>query len=154
MKASFILFALTNLALLGLTAVMGLQVEGRTGYARHVMLGVLSGLFTCFVHVVYYMYFVVQEKIMAQSILHHGLAPSHGERVRRMKSAAFRWSMGGVLTILLVSGLGAGIEAGVSPRVHMAAGFLAMFIEAGVFFGQFVLLDDYQGVFKAAFDEE
>lgn len=153
MKISFALFAIADLLLLGLTAVMGLMVEAQTGYTRHVLLGVLAGMFTCFVHVVIFMYFVVQEKIITQSIQHHNLDAAFSNRIKRMKSLALRFSMGGVATILITAGLGAAIDTGIPVGAHQIAAFSAMAIEAIVFYSQLALLGDYQGLFAEAFGE-
>ncbi len=154
MKLSHILFAACTLLLLSLTAYMGLEVDGRTGYARHFMLGVLSGLFTCFVHVIYFMYFVVQQKIMAEAILHHGLDAGFAPRVQKMKSRALMWCMAGFVAILTTAGLGGAIDAsGVSARMHQYAAFITIAVEAVVFYGQIVLLGDYRELFREAFNE-
>lgn len=154
MKASHILFSLCTLVLLCLTAVMGLMVEGRTGYMRHVMLGVLSGFFTCFVHVVFFMYFVVQQKIMTESILHHALDAGFGVRIQKMKSLAFRLSMAGFVAVLTTAALGGAIDsAGVAARIHLIAAFSTILVEAIVFYMQIVLLGEYRELFREAFDE-
>lgn len=154
MKISYLIFAGADLLLLALTAVTGLIVEARTGYARHVLLGMLSGIFTCFVHIVFFMYFVVQLKIIGEAISHHGLDAAVAPRVLRLKSLALRWAAAGMGAIVLTAGLGAAIDTGVPPSVHMLAAFATLFIEAGVFFFQYALLDEYRGVFKEAFGEE
>ncbi|HWL95527.1 MAG TPA: hypothetical protein VNT79_18560 [Phycisphaerae bacterium] len=153
MKISHALFAVVDLLLLALTAGIGFQVEGTTGYTRHVLLGVLAALFTCFVHVVLFMYFVVQEKIVAQAILHHGLAGEFGGPVRRLKSRALRWSMSGIGMILVTSALGSGLDSAFSVRIHLAAAFAAIFVEGVAFYFQFLLLDEYRRLFREAFGE-
>ncbi|MBK8267834.1 MAG: hypothetical protein IPK83_05830 [Planctomycetes bacterium] len=154
MKISFTLFAIVDLLLLALTAAMGLLVDAQQGYTRHVLLGVLAALFTCFVHVVLFMYFVVQDKIITQSIQHHDLDAAFSHRIRRMKSVALRWSMCGIAAILLTAALGASIDTGISIGLHQVAAFSAMIIEAIAFYFQLVLLGDYQDLFKDAFGEE
>ncbi|MFQ5503106.1 MAG: hypothetical protein ACE5EQ_12555, partial [Phycisphaerae bacterium] len=87
MKASYAILALSNLSLMAVTATVGLMVQGQAGFARHFLLGLLTGLFTCFVHVILFMYFVVQEKIVTQSILHHGRTASRNPRAGRGRGA-------------------------------------------------------------------
>lgn len=154
MKASFLIFAVVDLLMLALTAAMGLMIDGRTGYARHVLLGVLAGLFTCFVHVVVYMYFVVQSKIVEQAIEHDNLDARYHTQVGRLRTQTFQCSMAGIFTILLTAGLGAAIDSGVSPNLHLLAAMASMFIEGGIFFIQFTKLDEYRDVFREAFGEE
>lgn len=153
MKASFLLFAFADLFLMATTAVTGMMVSGSVGYPRHFMLGVLTAMFTCFVHIVLFMYFVVQQKIMEQSVANDGLDVSFAQRVQFCKSRALRLSAVGMFTIVLTSLLGASIESGVAPEVHFAAAFATMFVNAFLFYFQFSLLDAYRTIFHAAFNE-
>lgn len=153
MKASFVLFAIANLMLMATTAVTGLLVIGSAGYLRHFLLGVLTALFTCFVHIVLFMYFVVQQKIMAQAVANDGLDPSFAHRVQVCKSRALKLSAVGMLSVVLTSLLGATIETGVSPSIHLIAAFTTLFANAFIFYFQFALIDAYRTVFRAAFDE-
>ena len=117
MKASFALLAVCNVTLLALTAVMGLSVEGADGFARHFLLGLLAAFYACFVQVVVFMYFVVQEKVVRQSALSGGVAVAFHERMLAFKSRALRLSLAGIGSILITVGLGASIgtlEAGKS----------------------------------------
>ncbi|MCB9856757.1 MAG: hypothetical protein H6818_13840 [Phycisphaerales bacterium] len=150
---SFILFAMADLLLMATTAVTGLLVMGSAGYTRHFLLGVLTAMFTCFVHIVLFMYFVVQQKIMAQAVVNDGLDPSFAHRAQECKSRALKLSAVGMLSVVLTSLLGATIESGVSPSVHLIAAFSTMFANACLFYFQFALLDAYRTVFQAAFDE-
>ncbi|MCA9254077.1 MAG: hypothetical protein KDA33_00500 [Phycisphaerales bacterium] len=153
MKASFLLFAVSNLLLMATTAVAGLLVSGSEGYLRHFLLGVLTALFTCFVHIVLFMYFVVQQKIMEQAVAQDGLDPSFAQRVQVCKSRALRLSAVGMASVVITSLLGATIESGVSPDIHLIAAFTTIFINAFLFYFQFALLDAYRTVFRAAFNE-
>ncbi len=153
MKASFLLFAISNLLLMATTALTGMLVSGSTGYSRHFLMGVLTAMFTCFVHIVLFMYFVVQQKIMQQAITNDHLDPSFGERVQTCKTRALRLSAAGILTIILTSMFGAMIESGGAPEIHFIAAFSTLFVNAFIFYFQFALLDAYRTVFHAAFDE-
>src|SRR5437016_4196185 len=110
MKPSFVLLAGTDLVLLVLTAGLGFQVRGTERFLQHFLLGLLSSLFTCFVHVVYFMYFVIQGKIMNQAALAGGVESSLLIRTNSLKSRALRVSMLGICAILLAVGLGAAID--------------------------------------------
>lgn len=153
MKASFLIFAITNIILLATTATTGLLVMGANGYARHFLLGLLAALFTCVIHIVLFMFFTVQQKIVAQAIQAGELTPPFAERVQRFKSRAIKLSMLGIVAIILTSSLGATIEVGVSPDVHLLAAFAAIFANAFIFYFQFDLLDNYSGFFAEAFGE-
>lgn len=154
MKTSYALLAVANLLLMAMTAGFGLWVEGRHGFARHFLLGVLTGLFTCFVHVVLFIYFVVQEKIITQSILHHGLDSAYSSRAQAFKARALRLSMIGVGSIILTSALGAAVGIAVDSEPHLVAAFATMLLNAVVFFRQYSLLHDYGEMFGVAFGEE
>ncbi len=153
MKPSYALLASANLLLLALTAACGFLVDGQSGWPRHFLLGVLSGLFTCFVHVIFFTYFMVQEKIFAQAILHHDLDPSHHARVRAHKLRALLLSLAGILTILATSGLGAAVGIYVPTAVHSAAALAGMATSAVVFYAQYALLGEHRGLFRDAFGE-
>jgi hypothetical protein len=151
MRASFLLLAGSDLALLGLTAVLGLLVSGVEGFSRHFLLGVLSGLYTCFVHVVLFMYFVVQDKIVKESVLHHGLSAAFAGRVEVLKSRALRLSVAGIFSILATTSLGAAVGIAVPPEAHLVAAFAAMAINGWVFVGQYGLVERCQAMFREAF---
>src|ERR1044071_5056643 len=153
MKPNFLLLAGADLALLAITAILGLRVHGTERFLQHFLLGLLSGLFTCFVHVVFFMYFVIQGKIMKQAAVAGGVEASLLNRTDSLKSRALRCSMLGISAIFLAIGLGAAIGVLVRPEVHLVAAFLAIGLNAAIFAYQYLLLGEYAGVFSAAFPE-
>ena len=153
MKASFVLLALADLALLATTAAMGLMVSGTQGFLRHFLLGILSGMFTCFVHIVLYMYFVVQDKIMKQSAMTDGLSSEFVRQTEGIKLHAFRASMTGIFAILVAVTLGASVGILTPAGAHLVAAFAAIAVNSGAFFYQYALLDRYSVVFRRAFPE-
>lgn len=153
MKQSFLILALSNLLLMSLTAVLGLIVAGEAGFERHFLLGVLTAMYTCFVHIVTYMYFVVQEKIIRQAALMAGLDAGFHEVVMKMKSRALRIGMVGIASILLVVALGAAIGIYVPPAAHLLAAFSAIGVQLLVNFFQYALLNEYIRVQHRAFPE-
>ncbi len=153
MKASFLIFIITDIFLLATTATTGLLVVGPDGYPRHFLLGLLAAFFTCVIHIVLFMYFTVQQKIVAQAIQAGDLDISFGERLQKYKSRAIKLSMLGIVAIIMTSSLGATIEIGVPAEVHLLMAFLAIFANAFIFYFQFDLLDNYSGFFTEAFGE-
>jgi len=154
MKASYLLLSISDLLLMVLTAGVGLMVGGHEGlFARHFLLGVLTALYTCFVHIVLFMYFVVQEKIVTQSILHHALDAAYSPRVQAIKGRALKLSALGIVSILVTVGLGAAIGIAAGPTAHLVAAFAALLVNAVVFYLQYVLIVEYGGVSRAAFGE-
>lgn len=153
MKSSYLILSLTNLTLMCITAVYGLLVQGAAGFERHFLLGVLTAMFTCFVHVVAFMYFVVQEKIIRQACLSDGLDVSFHERAVIFKSRAIRLSMVGISTILLASMLGAAVGIYLPAEVHLLAAFGAILVNAFLVMFQYALIDEYGRMAQNAFPE-
>lgn len=153
MKSSFLILAACNLAMLALTAVMGLAVEGAAGFERHFLLGVLAAMFACFVHVVAFMYFVVQEKIIRQAALTVGLDAAFHQVAMRMKSRSLRLSMLAIGSILLAVALGAAIGIYVPPAAHLLAAFAAIGVNMLVTVFQYSLIDEFSRVQQQAFPE-
>ncbi len=144
MKASFVLLSVFNLAMLGLTAVFGLLVEGSEGFVRHFLLGVLAAMFACFVNIVVFMYFVVQEKIVRQSVLAGDVSVEFHRSVQGYKSKVLRWSLAGIGSVLVTVGLGAGIGIYVSATAHLIAAFAAIGANAVATCFQYSLLHGYR----------
>jgi hypothetical protein len=151
-KKSFMLLALSDLALLFLTAALGLMVEGSAGFVRHFLLGVLAGLFTCFVHVIVFVFFIVQDKVVTQSVLHHRIVESHARHMMALKSRAVRLSVLGSVSMIVVVALGAAIEVGVDPSVHFAVALAGIGVNAFVFARQIIVIDECQRMLADAFD--
>jgi hypothetical protein len=153
MLPSFLLLAAADLALLGLTALLGLLVSGTDGFTRHFLLGVLAAMFTCFVHMVVFVYFIVQDKIMKQAHLHNNLAAMHVSETEAIKSRALRACVGGFASIIVAVAMGAAIGVFVSPEAHMVAAFAAIGINGSLFMYQYTLLVRYRDLFDRAFPE-
>lgn len=153
MIPSFLLLAVANLLLLSLTAILGLMVSGTEGFTRHFLLGVLSGMFTCFVHIILFMYFVVQDKIMKQAHLHDGLAVVHVQETDAIKSRALRSSVAGFGSVLVTVALGAAIGILAPAEAHLVAAFATIGINGILFTYQYTLLVRYREVFARAFPE-
>lgn len=153
MKSSFLILAGCNLALLALTACMGLVVDGAAGFERHFLLGVMAAMFACFVHVVAFMYFVVQEKIIRQAALTVGLDAAFHQVAVRMKSRSLRLSMLAIGSILVTVVLGAAIGIYVPPAAHLLASFAAIGVNMVVTFFQYSLMDEFSRVQHKAFPE-
>jgi len=153
MKANFLVLSVADLLLMATTAATGLLVEDAAGYARHFALGVLTAMFTCFVHVVTFMYFVVQQKILDQAARAERIDRKFFEQVAAFKRRALRLSVTGMTAIIGAAALGGAIETGLPPSVHLVAAFAAVGIHLPVFAGQFGLLAKYREVFRQAFGE-
>ncbi len=153
MKPSFLLLSITNLALMSVTAVFGLLVQGAAGFERHFLLGILTAMFTCFVHIVAFMYFVVQEKIIRQACLSDGLDVAFHEQAVAIKSRALRMSMIGICTVLLAAMIGAAIGILVPAEVHLLAAFGAILVNAFLVVFQYALIDEFGRVSQRAFPE-
>lgn len=152
MKFSYALLAICNLLLMGLTATLGLQVVGAEGFSRHFLLGVLTGMFTCFVHIVAFMYFAVQGKIMQQAV-NGGLDATHHRQTIELKARALRVSLCGIGAILVVIALGAAIGIYASPMAHLITAFACLALQGWLAVRHYILIDEYARVFQNAFGE-
>lgn len=151
MKASFRLLAGADLLLLCLTAAIGTTVTGAQNFARHFMLGILAALFTCFVHVLVFVYFMVQDKIVKQSILHHGLDVSFAAIVDRLKARALKLAMLGVASMILTTALGAADGAATASGAHFYAALGAIVLNAILFARHDVVIRENGALFTRAF---
>jgi len=153
MRNSFLILAGCNLLVMAVTFVLGMSVtpEGQDAFTRHFLMGLLTGLFTCFVHVVAFMYFVVCEKIVRQSVLSGQLGVVHAERAQRLKSRAIRLSMAGIGLIVLTTLFGGAAIARVDVRYHFASAILTIGATLVVFFRQYALIDEGGRNFEDAF---
>jgi len=138
---------------MALTAVLGLRVQGSEGFARHFLLGLLAAFFACFVHVVVFMYFVVQEKIVRQSALAGDVDVGFHQRVQVFKSRAVRLSLAGIVSILVAVALGASVGIYVGPTAHLVAAFAAIGVNALAAAFQYALLHEYREETSRHFDE-
>lgn len=153
MKASFLLLAAAALSLMTLTAVVGLTVDGTDGFVRHFLLGVMTVLFTCFVHVLAYGFFVVQTKIARQAVETFGSSAGLAEDVLALKHRVMRLSGAGIAAILATVFLGAAVETHVPSSIHMVAAIGTIALTAVVFSRQFTLIQQCGWTFHRAFGE-
>jgi len=154
MRASFLIFVTFNLLIMAVTFVLGMSVtpEGQDAFTRHSLMGLLTGLFTCFVHVVVFMYFVVCEKIVRQSVLTGQIGVEHADRAQRLKRRGLRASMAGIGLMLLTTLLGGAAVAGYDARYHFASAILTVGATLAVFARQYTLIDEGGRNFDEAFD--
>lgn len=155
MRKSFVILALAALLVLGTTFALGMSItaDDAAGHTRHTLMGILAGLFTCFVHVVTFMYFVVCEKIVRQSVLSGQLAAEHFEKAAALKGRALKMSMMGIGLILLTTLLGGAAIAQYDKRYHLVSAIVTLAGTAFVFIRQFVLIDEGGRNFEQAFAE-
>ncbi len=153
MRKSFVILAIAAMLVLGTTFVLGMSVtaDDAAGHTRHTLMGILAGLFTCFVHVVAFMYFVVCEKIVRQSVLSGQLAAEHFEKAQRLKSRALKASMMGIALMLLTTLAGGAAIAQYDTRWHFASAIVTLAGTMAVFMRQFVLIDEGTRNFERAF---
>jgi hypothetical protein len=153
MQLSFILLTVANTLLLVLTVCTGLGVEGRDGFSRHFLLGILAAFFTCFVHIVAFVYFIVQDKIVKQSILLNGLDAAYAGEVDRHKFRVLVASLAGISCTLVVAILGA---SGGVTRVgswHAIGGYILPALNLVFAIRQYREIGSYRLMFRRAFGE-
>ena len=153
MRNSFIILAIAAILVLGATFILGMSVtpDDAAAHTRHTLMGILAGLFTCFVHIVAFMYFVVCEKIVRQSVLSGQLAAEHFDKAQRLKGRAIKASMLGIGLMLLTTLLGGAAIAQYDKRWHFASAIVTLAGTLAVLTRQFVLIDEGAGNFEQAF---
>lgn len=156
MRKSFVILAIAALLVMGTTFVLGMSLtaDDEAGHTRHTLMGVLTGMFTCFVHIVAFMYFVVCEKIIRQSVLSGQLTAAHAERAVAIKGKAIKTSMAGIGLMLLTILLGGAAIAQYDPRYHFVSAIVTLGGTLAVFARQFVLIDEGARNFEEAFAME
>ena len=129
MKNAFIGLAVADLLVLTVAAVLGWVTDGSERlFALHFGLGLFGAIYTVFVHVVAYVYFIVCGKIVSEAVERAGLDGALDDRARVLKARTFRFVLLGIVTIIATAILGARIAAvGISPQgdpdiVRRAAG--------------------------------
>ncbi len=147
------MLAIGDLAVMVVTAVTGLMVTGMDGWRRHFLLGLLTALYTCLVHVVAFMYFVVSGKIVEQAVGAGQAVRDDLQRVIALKSKALLASFAGIAAIITAAGFGAAIGSWVGPTAHLVAAFSAILINALVFIRQFTLIERNRRLFDGIFDK-
>lgn len=153
MRKSFVILAVAAMLVMGTTFVLGMSLtpDDAAAHTRHTLMGVLTGMFTCFVHVVAFMYFVVCEKIIRQSVLSGQLATEHFDKAQRLKGRAIKASMAGIGLMLLTTLLGGAAIAQYDKRWHFASAIITLAGTLAVFSRQFVLIDEGARNFEEAF---
>lgn len=131
---------------MGVTLVLGLMLGGHPPagdwpeplFTKHVLLGIATMLFTCFVQVIGFTYFVVQGRMAADAkaagvVSHDGLVA-----MARLKRRALRFLLLGIGTALLtaVTGALATREPSIRGIWHLPTALAAIAGNAVAFFVQ------------------
>lgn len=153
MRSSFILLTIADTLLLVLTICTGLGVAGTEGFSRHFLLGILAAFFTCFVHVVAFVYFIVQDKVVKQSILLNGLDAGYAREVDRHKIRVLAASMTGIGCVIVISILGGADGGSRMSTLHAVGGFALPAINLVLALAQYREIVAYGRMFRRAFGE-
>ncbi len=118
MKNAFLGLAVADLLVLTAAAVLGWVTDGKQRlFALHFGMGLFAAIYTVFMHVVAYVYFIVCGKIVAEAVERAGLDPALDDRAGVLKTRTFRFALLGIVTIIATAILGARIAAvGLSPQ--------------------------------------
>ncbi len=132
--------ALSNGMLFVGTALVGLLRLGGSA-DRHVLLAVITLIFTCFLQVLTFTYFTVTGKMIGQMVHLAGLDHESLVAVRRYKKTMTRQLGVVVAGVVLVAGSGGALwRSGSSSIWHMAAGALTVLVYSIVVYRQFNLI--------------
>jgi hypothetical protein len=153
MRANFIILAFADVALLILAASMGLAVIGSEGFVRHFLLGMLAAVFACFVHMVVFVYVVVQDKIAKEAFSRRELAGQSVARISQAKRLAVRASLLGICCVVVTSGLGAAIAVGLEKTAHLLSAAITLAATACVHLYQGSLIAECESVWDSSGSE-
>jgi hypothetical protein len=149
MPKVFLSLAVSDLLLVVIQAILGLS-SGVVAADVHVMLGVLTLLFTCFVQVLVFTYFTVTGKMMSQMVLLRRADTSAILRAKYLKTQVTRRLAALVLAAVFATATGAMQWRGYGPsRLHLAAAALATGAHAWILLRQYSLVVENASIFSA-----
>lgn len=144
MKSAFLILAGADVLLLGVTALAGFSVAGSEGFSRHFLLGLLAVLYTIFVHLVVFVYFMVSVRVVCQAIEQGAAQATGAATIQAGKSRAFRLVMTGVLYGIATAALGGLVTEpgqaaawGLSTGWHQFAGMGMLPLNLLLFAGEY-----------------
>lgn len=160
MRLIFIILAGGDLLLICVTAVVGLLVQGQEHYFQHFMLGLLASLYTCFVHVVAFMTFVVSMRITQEAIAAGRTDARLAKELQRCKSRTLVMAMLAIGWTLATAALGAIVTEpkqaaawGVSTNWHFAMGIGMAPINLVIFVREYLEISRGVHLFDGAFEK-
>ncbi len=118
MKQAFLGLALADLILLTTAAALGWITNGSERlFVFHFGLGLFTTIYTVFMHMVVYVYFIVCGKIVGEAVERADLDHSLEKRAATLKTRTFRFALLGILTAIATAILGARIASvGIGPE--------------------------------------
>lgn len=114
----FVGLALADLILLIAVAALGwITNDSDRLFVFHFGLGLFTVIYTVFMHMVAYVYFIVCGKIVGEAVERADLDQSLEQRAQSLKTRTFRFALLGILTAIATAILGARIDSvGISPE--------------------------------------
>lgn len=144
MKNAYLGLLVADLLVLTAAAVLGWVTDGgQRLFALHFGMGLFGAIYTVFMHVVAYVYFIVCGKIVSEAVERAGLDRALDDRARVLKTRTFRFALLGIVTIIATAILGARIAAvGIGPQgdpdmvrraagqtIHLLCAMLALMVQ-------------------------
>jgi|CXWL01.1.fsa_nt_gi hypothetical protein len=140
MPRIFACLAFANLLLLTASGAVGIFAP-RWGVDRHVLLAVLTLIFSSFVQVVTFTYLTVTGKIIGQAVHLGGLEASIHDRVKSYKRGATRCLAAVFGAMVFVTATGAaGWRSGGATVWHDVAVGLVLVVHGGVFWREYEIM--------------
>lgn len=150
MRLSFLILAVTDWLLMAVTVSLGLFVGGALGTSlqsdglvvRHFLLALGTMLFTCFVHVLTFTYFVVFSRMAKEAAEHARQRPADYVIVADLKRRAARWLLLGVGSVILAGATGPLVAGAGSTSLiwHMCLGLAALAANTIAFAAEYALI--------------
>lgn len=140
MPRVFACLAIANVLLLVASGAVGIFAP-KLGVDRHVLLSVLSLLFSCFAQIVAFTYLTVTGKMIGQAVHLGRLDKSILAAAKTYKRGVTRCLAVVFAAVIFVTASGAaGWRSGSASIWHQVAGGLVLVVHAGVFWKQYEII--------------
>lgn len=140
MRTSFAVLAVTAMLILAVNAVVGFYLGGMAAddgrraewFARHFIVSIGAMLYTTFVQVLAFTYFIVHARMARDAAESAGLPGDDVAAIVRLRRLSVRWLLCGVLPLLATGVVGTRVslptDAGqnVGSTLHMIAALVAL----------------------------
>lgn len=147
MHRIFLTLAVTNVSLFVASFVLGLgassepRAPGAVWHGTHVLIGILTTMFTLLTHSIVYTYFLGTHKWVKEVVRVYQLPDWVLSQSKKNKSKAFRLEFCGMTLIGITAWLGAAADAqGMNPLWHLGVVTVTLVFHMGAFAGEYATI--------------